>query len=1091
MQPPFRPAPLRTLARWVFRELDARGTVLGLPPQNFQVPDPRFRSVLFGRTLAAPLGVAAGPHTQLAQNIVAAWLCGARFIELKTVQVLDEIHVPRPCIDAADETYNCEWSQELKLPQSFTEYLNAWVLLHALAHRLGLGAPGALFAMSVGYDFAGIQSAAVQRFIASMRDARAALPQAVDAVAEVYPAIRDLEIPAEISNHVTLSTMHGCPPEEIERIARHLLVDVGLHTWVKLNPTLLGPEALRALLGRTRGSDVEVPDSALEHDPRFPDAMAMARRLATAAAQGPTTFGLKLSNTLEVTNGRAVFPPSEKTMYLSGRALHPLTLALAQRIAEALDGAVSLSFCGGADAQSFVDLVADGLAPVTVCSDLLEPGGYARLQQYLLELEAAFDGSGADTLAQLIEERGGARAHLAAHAERAALDPRYARRERPLSFKGPRALGPFDCIAAPCLEACPAHQNVPDYLWHLARGRSSEALATIERTNPLPAVTGEVCDHPCTDACVRSFYDAPLAIRELKRFAVEHGVRERAGPAAPGGPKVAVVGAGPAGLAAAQLLLRLGFAVTVFEARLELGGLLSSAIPRFRLSPHALEADLASLRSLGIELRMGAALGAAVGAVELRESHDYLFLGLGAQAGKKLGIPGEDSLGVIDALDFLERARRREPPPLGRRVLVVGGGNSAMDAARVARRLLPSGSVDLVYRRTRAQMPADPDEVRACLREGVRLRELLAPTRVLAENQKVEGLVCQPMALGAPDASGRPRPVPVSDLEVRLPADAILTALGQVPVLDALAELHLAKNRDGTLRVDPATGETSAPGVFAGGDLVRGPSSIIQAIADGRAAAQAIARRAGVAPMEEPALDKGKSRLSLLSRKGHASQPQSVAIPRFPRRRDGVEAPLGFRPGPAALEASRCLDCDELCSLCVTVCPNRALVAYLATPRRMSLPVLVAAGDALVRAGSSPFAVEQQVQIALLGDFCNGCGNCATFCPTAGAPYRNKPRFWLDRDGFEQALGDAFFLEPLAGSLRLEARIGGARQALERWDGRAEYRGTGVIALFETQGWSLIEARPSGPVAPGERFDLGGVGLLVALLDAADAVPVG
>jgi ferredoxin len=175
----------------------------------------------------------------------------------------------------------------------------------------------------------------------------------------------------------------------------------------------------------------------------------------------------------------------------------------------------------------------------------------------------------------------------------------------------------------------------------------------------------------------------------------------------------------------------------------------------------------------------------------------------------------------------------------------------------------------------------------------------------------------------------------------------------------------------------------------------------------------------------------------------------------------------------------------------VTVCPNRALVAYLATPRRMSLPVLVAAGDALVRAGSSPFAVEQQVQIALLGDFCNGCGNCATFCPTAGAPYRNKPRFWLDRDGFEQALGDAFFLEPLAGSLRLEARIGGARQALERWDGRAEYRGTGVIALFETQGWSLIEARPSGPVAPGERFDLGGVGLLVALLDAADAVPVG
>ncbi|MBL0312225.1 MAG: hypothetical protein IPP78_05805 [Holophagaceae bacterium] len=243
MEKAFRTAPLGLLARWIFSELDTRDSVLGIPKQNFQVPGSRLASQLFGRTLAAPLGVAAGPHSQLSQNIVASWLCGARFIELKTVQILDEIEVSRPCIDAADETYNCEWSQELKLEQSFDEYLNGWVLVHALAHKLGLQDPGMLFNMSVGYNLEGIQHERVQRFIASMRDASEFLPAAIDTVAKVYPGVRDIEIPHQLSNHITLSTMHGCPPAEIERIGRHLLLDLGVETWVKLNPTLLGPGA--------------------------------------------------------------------------------------------------------------------------------------------------------------------------------------------------------------------------------------------------------------------------------------------------------------------------------------------------------------------------------------------------------------------------------------------------------------------------------------------------------------------------------------------------------------------------------------------------------------------------------------------------------------------------------------------------------------------------------------------------------------------------------------------------------------------------------------------------------------------------------
>ena len=381
MEKALRPAPLELLARWIFGELDAQDTVLGIPKENFAIPDRRVASRMFGRSLAAPLGVAAGPHTQLAQNIVASWLCGARFIELKTVQLLDEIAVSRPCIDSADETYNCEWSQELKLEQSSEEYLNAWVLVHALAHRLGLADPGTLFAMSVGYDLAGIKSPRVQQFISSMRDARHALPAAIDAVAKSYPAVRDLEIPHRISDHITLSTMHGCPPVEIERIARYLLTDLGVHTWVKLNPTLLGPDRLRGLLNGTLGFDIEVPDAAFEHDPRFEDAMAMVRNLASAAEGLPQTFGIKLSNTLEVVNKRPIFPASEKMMYMSGRALHPLTVTLAKRVSDELGGRVPISFCGGADAQNFADLVADGLSPITVCTDLLKPGGYARLQQ--------------------------------------------------------------------------------------------------------------------------------------------------------------------------------------------------------------------------------------------------------------------------------------------------------------------------------------------------------------------------------------------------------------------------------------------------------------------------------------------------------------------------------------------------------------------------------------------------------------------------------------------------------------------------------------------------------------------------------------
>ena len=1094
LEKPFRPLALDRLARWIFEGLERQDTVLGIPKQNFQIPHPRLAREMFGHTVAAPLGVAAGPHTQLAQNIVASWLCGARFIELKTVQILDEIEVSRPCIDAMDETYNCEWSQELKLEDSFTEYLHGWVLLHALAHRMGLRGPGTHFSMSVGYNLEGIQHPRVQKFIADMRDAGPRLAEAIDIVARVYPAVRDIAIPTELSNQITLSTMHGCPPVEIERIATFLLTELGVHTWVKLNPTLLGPERLRGLLNDTLGFDITVPDEAFGHDPKWEDALAMVKRLAQVAEGRENGFGLKLTNTLEVINHRPVFPANEKMMYLSGRALHPLTLTLAHLVMEATEGKVPLSFCGGAEARNFTDLIADNLGPVTVCTDLLKPGGYARLQQYLVNLEGAMDEAGADSLDAFVQASSGghgARFNLARHAVKVLGDDAYTRRIRPLDFKGDRPLGQFDCINAPCVDACPTHQNIPDYLWLVAHGKPAEAMEVILRTNPQPAITGSVCDHPCTERCVRNFYDAPLAIREIKRFAFESAGKRPAevrGQAL--GVKVAIVGAGPAGLSAAYFLAKLGFEPEVFEAKQELGGMVGGLIPAYRLPNDTLEGDLVRLRELGVPIHLGQVLGRDFTLAALRRDYPYVFLAVGAQKGKRLGIPGEDTPGVMDALDFLDKVRAGTPMDLGRRILVIGAGNSAMDAVRSAIRLVPGGEVTIVYRRTRAQMPADPAEVHDCLEEGIQIRDLLAPASVLSEGGWVTGLSCTRMRLGERDASGRPRPVPVEGSEVVLPADTIISAISQEAVLDFLEGLEVRRNGNGYLVVDPLTRETSVPGLFSGGDAVHGASSVILAIADGRAVAEGIAARHGVELGPEPLLEKGQADTALMEKKGRVVGAQKVPVLPITDRHGFDEVLKPFDAEAAVKEASRCLDCDDLCSLCVTVCPNRANLAYAMEPLDLQLPILVQRGGRLRQEGQTPFRVAQPVQIVNLGDACNDCGNCTPFCPTSGAPYKDKPRFWADQAAFEESNTDCYHFERQGESLMLEAKLGGQSHRLTRSPAGLEYLSPQLRAELDPDTYALQRFEARASLGEGSTLDLRPLGTMLALLPAEKALPV-
>jgi len=967
------PSTIETLARAVAHEHDSCGRIFGIPAALFApaAASPRLRCAHMGHSLDNPFGVAAGPHTQLAQNIVASYLVGARFIELKTVQVLDRLEVSKPCIDMRDLGYNCEWSQELTLEQSFDQYASAFALVHALARARGADPSGIGFNMSVGYDLRGIRSPAVTTFIDRMRGAGGGITAKAKAVRDAFAgtslAVDELDVPERISNDVTLSTMHGCPPEEIERIGLHLIEELGVHTTIKLNPTLLGPERLRHLLhdrlGHTR---VEVPDEAFAHDPSFEDACAIVDSLSRAAKKAGLCFAVKLTNTLETRNVEKVLPEKEALHYMSGRALHPISAALAALLADRFAGAVPISLSGGVDAFNAADLLACGVRPLTVSSDLLRPGGYGRLPQYL---ELAEDRLGALGIERLDDVPLSA-TKLAAYAERAADDTRYSRRTARPTFSSRRSLELVDCMAAPCRERCPAHQNVPDTLRLIAEGRADDALEVILRDNPLAATTGCACDHPCTLECVRNLLDDPIEIREIKRWAEENARADADEPrpyrrdglhARPC--SIGVVGAGPAGLAAAVFCRRLGHEVTVYEARDRLGGIPASAIPAFRLPDAAVARDVARAARLGVRFERGRTLGGDLDLGALRAVHDRVFIAVGAGGGRRLGVPGEGAAGVCDAIDFLERVKKGGPPDLGRSVVVVGGGNSAMDAARAARRLVgEAGRVTVVYRRTRAEMPAARDEIDIAEKEGVAFEELLAPGRVtVGTDGHVVGLECLVMELGEAGDDGRRAPVPVAGKTRTVRVDSIIVAVGQGRLPASLASSGLEVAPNGRIAVDVGL-ETRLPGVFAGGDAVRGASTIVEAVADARAFADAVGNTGGDGAARE--IDANAS----LARKSRRA----------------------YKEAEPRAEAARCLGCDELCALCVTVCPNRANVLYEIVPT----------------AGG----VTQRYQTANVADWCNGCGNCAAFCPTGGAPYRDKPRICLTEEAAREIGDGAVFL---------------------------------------------------------------------------------
>ena len=950
-----RPIPFAQLMDWILTENAEKGSIFGI---RKIVRHEGGAEPIFAEKIETPFGPAAGPNSQLTQNIVASYVAGARFFELKTVQVMDGEELSRcvakPCIVAEDECYNCEWSTELEVPQAMAEYIKAWWACKLLARELGLGDPdGFVFNMSVGYDLAGIQSPKVDAYIEGMKDASgtAVWAECRDWALANLDRFQNVDadfvnsVSPHVSASVTESTLHGCPPDEIERIATYLITEKGLNTYVKCNPTLLGYDYARERLNGLGFDYIAFDDRHFREDLQWGDAVPMFRRLMALAQERGLAFGVKLTNTFPVDVTRKELPSEE--MYMSGRSLFPLSITLARKISEEFDGKLRISYSGGADAQNIKSLYGAGIWPITMATTVLKPGGYERFSQIAHVLEGAERKSTVDVAA------------VVALDESVAADHKYAKPIKPApAHKLGWPLPLTNCFISPCRNGCPIEQDIPAYLAAVDEGRLADALAIIAERNALPFITGNLCPHPCGTKCMRAFYEPEgAAIRASKLKAARGGIDEllatikaEGAQAVPGaeGKNVAVIGGGPAGLACAFFLTRAGAKVTIFERKESLGGVARHIIPAFRISDEDIDRDVELCRAFGAEVKLGVEVADVA---ELKaDGYTDVVVCTGAWAPGHVGLEYGDE---IDVLDFLAAAKSGlDLSTLGTDVVIVGAGNTAMDAARVAKRLPGVQNVRIVYRRTKRYMPADEEELAEALSEGVELCELLAPKGV------ADGvLTCDVMELGEPDESGRRSPV-ATGKTLEVPATAVICAVGE----KIEAGIYEAAGVQTDRRGRPAGCETGVEGVWAAGDSRRGPARFVDAIAD----AQEVARKmCGVDFSKYTAAN---------VRAGHES--------------DCYERKGDLRLGCADCQkSSGCLGCATVCEACCDVCPNRANVS-------ITVPGLA------------------QHQVVHVDGMCNECGNCAVFCPWSGRPFKDKLTLFWSAVDMGNSTNQGFLAQP-------------------------------------------------------------------------------
>ncbi|MFC1916796.1 FAD-dependent oxidoreductase [Chloroflexota bacterium] len=466
-----------------------------------------------------------------------------------------------------------------------------------------------------------------------------------------------------------------------------------------------------------------------------------------------------------------------------------------------------------------------------------------------------------------------------------------------------------EAVVVPCYYACPAGINVPLYVYLIGEGKYQEALAIIREKVPFPGVLGRVCIHPCEEGCRRGKLNTPISIRELKRFVADRDSgewKQFSKKLPPTGRKVAIVGSGPAGLTAGYYLAKLGHSVTVFEALSKAGGMMCVGIPDYRLPKDALDAEINEIQQVGVDIKLNSRIESIDWLFE--QGYEATFLALGAHQGMRLGVKGDDSPGVVDGATFLKDVSLGAKIKAGERVAVIGGGNVAIDGARTA---LRSGAkqVQIIYRRTRTEMPASPEEVEAALEEGIDIVFLAAPVKISRQDERLS-LTCNRMELGEPDASGRRRPLPIKGSEFSTDFDAIISAIGQVTEIPT--QFNLKTGRGNTIQVDAETLATSREGVWAGGDVVTGPASVIGAIAAGRKAAVSIDKYlGGEGVIDEELTEERQIGMCAGIEEDFAGRARvemsCLAIEQRIGNFDEVE--LGLDEQPAVAEGKRCFQC--------------------------------------------------------------------------------------------------------------------------------------------------------------------------------------
>ncbi len=874
------PIPFKSLMNWIVTEYAREGEIFGVHTPYYATGK---TLPIFGERIETPFGPAAGPNSQLAQNIIAAYMAGARFFEVKTVQKMDGAElaacVPRPCILAADEGYNQEWSTELEVPQARDEYIKAWCALKVLSKVYGFGDPdGFVFNMSVGYDLEGIKGEKVNTYIDHMMDASETkqFKECLEVLTELFPAEKDYiaSISPRVSRSVTVSTLHGCPPQEIERIASYLLTEKHLHTFVKCNPTILGYKTARTILDSMGYDYIVFDEHHFNEDLQWVDAVPMFERLQALADSKGLEFGLKLSNTFPVDTTRNELPGTE--MYMSGRSLFPLTIEMCNRISRQFNGKMRISFAGGAEFFNCDKLFAAGIWPITVATTILKPGGYNRLHQMVEKTEKlpykAFCGTDSSAISDM---------SAASHSDFHHLKP-----IKPVASRKSEEKVPWiDCFTAPCKGGCPIHQDIPEYIELCRKGLYGPALKLITEKNALPFITGTICAHRCQNKCSRNFYDESVQIRDTKLVAATKGygalMADIKVPAKVEGKKAAIIGGGPTGIAAAYFLGRAGIETTIFEREEKLGGVPRYVIPAFRISDEAIDKDVALMERYGVEVKCGAP---APSVEELKKlGYTHILIATGAWQAGKLDIPGN----VKGVIGWMKEMKTQVKPCLDGHVVVVGAGNTAMDAARVAKRMGAASST-IVYRRTKKEMPADEHELKLAIDEGVNMVELAAP--VAQENGKLK---LEKMKLGEPDASGRRSPLATGEF-FEIPCDLVISAVGEKVDAKLMADNGIEMERKG-----PAF-KTNVENVWCAGDAHRGPATVVEGIADAAAFAEAVIGETHNYDIPEAAYP---SKAQAIAKKGILKMAKD-----------------------ACCEGSRCLDCSTVCENCADSCPNRANV---------------------------------------------------------------------------------------------------------------------------------------------------------------------